>query len=309
MKILLLSPNQIKRYNWGHQLFRNEIGKQHDVIYYGNGYPDYDQNLTAPQILSHYNNIDLILTYGLKYTLPFKNIGKITNIKKAHIVIDLFPPDPLGYKGTMYTKQKQLLYENNYDIIFYREIFQKEYLELINCFKPAYWLPFSVDINIYKKKNLPKIYDVITSATLRTDVYPNRVKVNNLISNQMKLKCITKRIIQHDYINAINKSKIAIISVDCFQTLTMKPTEFTSCGTFVLTDKTKGMEEIGFKNGEHFILYNGLDDLKDKIKYFLKNEKEREIIAKQGMEFTRKKHNNIIRSKEMFKQIDKEIKL
>ena len=309
MKILLLSPNQIKRYNWGHQLFRNEIGKHHDVIYYGNGYPDYDLSLTAPQILSHYSNIDLVLTYGLRYTLSFKDIGKITNIKKAHIIIDLFPPHPLGYKGGMYTKYKPFLYENNYDILFYRQTSQANYLKLIDCFKPSYWLPFSVDIDIYKKKNLPKIYDILTSSTVRNDVYPNREKVNNLVSKQMKLKCVTKRVVHEQYIDAINQSKIAIISVNCFDTLTMKLTEFTSCGTFVLTDRAEGMKKLGFINGKHYVIYKDIDDLQNKINYYLNHKKERELIAKQGMEFTRKNHNNTIRIKTMFNQINKEYNL
>jgi len=308
MKILLLSPNQIHRYNWGHQLFRNEIGNHHEVIYYGEGYPNYNKNLTAPQILDKYNNIDLLLTYGLRYTLPFKDIGKITKVKKAHIIIDLFPPHPIGYKGGMYTKQKPFLYENDYDVLFYRQLDQENYLKQIECFKPAYWLPFSVDTNIYRKKNLPKIYDALTSSTLRDDVYPNRKKINKLVK-KMGLKSVTKKVIHEQYINAINQSKIGIISVNCFDTLNMKFTEFTSCGTFVLSDRPLGMEKMGFVDGKHFVLYKGIKDLQNKIIYYLKYKKERELIAKQGMEFTRKNYNNIESIKNMFNCINKEFRL
>ena len=123
----------------------------------------------------------------------------------------------------------------------------------------------------------------------------------------MKLKSVMKRVVHDKYINSINQSKIAIISVNCFQSPNMKFTEFTSCGTLVLSDQPDDMKELGFKNNKHLVIYNNINDLKDKINYFLKNEKEREIIAKQGMEFTRKTHNNIIRTKEMFSQIEKEI--
>jgi hypothetical protein len=289
-------------------LFRNEIDNYHEVIYYGDGYPDYDKNLTAPQILNNYDNIDLILTYGLRYTLPFKDIGKIKKVKKAHIIIDLFPPHPLGYKGGMYNRQKPFLHENDYDILFYRQLDQKEYLKQIKCFKPAYWLPFSVDINIYKNKKLTKIYDVLTSATVRNDVYPNREKINKLIK-KMNLKLINKRVIHEAYINAINQSKIAIISVNCFNTLNMKFTEFTSCGTFVLADRALGMKKLGFVNNKHFVLYKDINDLQNKIIYYLKHEKEREIIAHQGMNFTRKNHNNKKRIEYMFNIIDKELNL
>lgn len=300
MKILILSPNQIKRYNWGHQLFRNDIGKYHNVLYYGKGYPNFNSNLTAPQVIDKYGPFDLLLTYGLRYTLPFEDIGDI-KIKKAHVVIDLFPPYE-GYKGGMHTRYKQFIERNKYDMFFYRQRCQSEYLKEIGSEAPSKWLPFSVDTNMYKKFNLPKIYDVLTSATTRSDVYPNRIKINKLV-NKMALKSIQKRVVHHHYIKTINQSKICIISTNIFNSPNMKFTEFTSCGSFVLSDEPADMKQLGFKDGDHLILYKDLNDLKDKIKYFLKNEKEREEIAKNGMNFTRKNHNNKLRVQQFLKII------
>lgn len=301
MKILLLSPDQIHRYNWGHQLLRNEIGKHHDVLYYGNGYPNFNKDLTAPEIIKKYGPFDLLLTYGLRYSMPFENIGDV-KIKKAHIVIDLFPPHSGGYKGGMHTKYKTFVEQNKYDMFFHRQRCQAEYLKEIGCYSPAYWFPFSVDTNVYKKLKLEKQYDVLTSATLRSDVYPNRIKVNNLIK-KMKLKAVMGRIVHQKYIQAINQTKICIISTNVFKSPNMKFTEFMSCGTFILTDKPADMKELGFKNGKHFMIYQGFEDLEMKIRYFLKHEKERENIAKQGMNFVRENHNNIVRLKKMFEQI------
>jgi len=301
MKILLLSPDQIKKYNWGHQLFRNEIGRQTDVLYYGEGYPNFNKKLTAPQIIKKYGPFDLLLTYGFRYTLPFQNIGDV-KIKKAHIIIDLFPPHKNGYKGVMYKGYKPFIMANKYDLFLYRQRCQKEHLKEIGSTCNSEWLPFSVDTNIYKNLKLPKNYDVLTSATTRSDVYPNRGKVNKLV-NKMGLKSMTKRIVHQTYIKAINQTKICIISTNVFNSPNMKFTEFTSCGSFVLSDKPADMEELGFKDGEHFVLYKDLNDLKDKIKYYLKHKKERELIAKNGMAFTRKNHNNILRVQQLLKII------
>jgi len=307
MKILLLSPNQIGRYNWGHQLFRNEIEKQADVLYYGPGYPNFNDKLTAPQILNEYGSFDLLLTYGLRYTLPFQKIGDV-RIPKCHIIIDLFPPHPGGYKGGMYTRFKPFIEKNKYDLFLYRQRCQKDYLKEIGSTVPATWLPFSVDIDVYKKSKNLKIYDVMTSSSLRTDVYPNRVKVNKLV-NKLGLKAVTKKVVHQRYINCINQTKICIISTNVFNSPNMKFTEFTSCGTFVLSDKPADMKELGFKDGEHLILYKNMKDLNRKINYYLKNNKEREKIAKQGMEFTRKNHNNSVRVKQMIEVINKEFGL
>jgi len=301
MKILLLSPNQIGRYNWGHQLFRNEIGKHHEVMYYGNGYSNFNNKLTAPQIVDKYGPFDLLLTYGLRYTLPFKNVGDI-KIKKVHIVVDLFPPHSGGYRGGMHTRYKQFLERNNYDILFYRQGCQAEYLKEIGFTGPTFWFPFSVDTNIYKKLNIKKIYDVLTSSTKRNDVYPNRVKVNKLVG-KLKLKAVMKKVVHQQYITCINQSKICIISNNVFNSPNMKFTEFTSCGSFVLCDKPADMDRLGFEDGKHLVIYKDLNALKDKIKYYLNNKKEREKIAIQGMEFVRNNHNNIIRVKQFTEKL------
>lgn len=302
MKILLLSPNQIQKYNWGHQLFRNEIGKHHDVLYYGEGFANFNNRLTAPQIIEKYGPFDLLVTYGLRYSMPFENIGDV-KIKKAHIVIDLFPPHSGGYKGGMHTRYKKFLEKNKYDGFFYRQRCQADFLKEIGATSPSYWLPFSVDVDVYKKMKLSKKYDVLTSSTIRSDVYPNRKKVNKLVI-EMKLKAVTKRVVHQQYIRAINQAKICIISTNVFNSPNMKFTEFTSCGSFVLADKPADMEELGFKDGEHLVIYKDFKDLEDKIKYYLQHEKERERIALNGMKFTRKNHNNVLRVNEFTEKIE-----
>ena len=153
-------------------------------------------------------------------------------------------------------------------------------------------------MNIYKKLHLQKIFDVLTSSTTRQDVYPNRIKVNELVSS-MNLKVLTKRVVHFDYIKSINQSKICIISINIFNSPNMKFTEFTSCGSFVLTDKPQDFDELGFVNGKHLVLYKNLNDLQDKINYYLKNDKERESIALNGMNFVRQNHSNEVRVKQM----------
>jgi len=292
MKILLLSPDQLGRYNWGHQLFRNEIGKHHDVVYYGDGYKGYNKRSVA-DVIKQYNDVDIILTYGYRYTLPFGNFKVPAHMKRVHIVIDLFPPHPGGYKGS-FNQYKPFISDTTFDLFFVRQRVQREYLKQLGCTVQSEWLPFSVDTNIYKKTDLAKVYDVITSSTSRADIYPNRIPVKQLVKS-MNLKAVTGRVTHGEYVRYINKSKIAIISTNVFNSPNMKFTEFTSCGTFVLADKPQDFDELGFKDGEHLVLYKDISDLKDKIKYYLNHDEEREEIAINGMNFVRKNHNNVVR--------------
>ncbi len=308
MKILLLSPNQLHRYNWGHQLWRNDLTNHHEVIYYGDGYKGYNPKRDTNDVIQQYNDSDIIFTYGYRYTLPFGNFVVPEHMKRVHLVVDLFPAHPGGYPGA-WEKYKIFLEQTQFDLLFVRQAIQIDYLRKMGCKIPICLLPFSVDTNVYENMGLSKIYDLFSSATVRDDIYPNRRKINSLIKST-GLSCITgKKVVKGAYVKAVNESKIGVISVNVFGSPNMKFTEFTSCGTFVLADRPADFNILGFKDGEHLVLYKDLNDLSDKIKYFLKHEAEREEIAKNGMEFVRKSHNNTVRSIQFTDAIRKEFNI
>ena len=103
----------------------------------------------------------------------------------------------------------------------------------------------------------------------------------------------------------INQSKIFVTGNNLYNSLNMKFTEVMSCGTLLLANKPEDLDDVGFKNGEHLVIYNSLKDLKNKIKYYLKNEKEREGIAQNGMKLVREKHSNEVRIQEITEIIKK----
>jgi len=304
MKILLLSPNQITKKNWTHQLFRNEIGKHHDVTYYGEGYPNFEPNKPIPELVKG-KGYDLILTYGMKYTEPFIGIGDIKDIVKAHIIVDYFPDATSG----TYERNHRLFRRDNYDVYFgvvgdiVRNLFKNKVTT------KAFLLPFSIDTNLYKKIEQPKVYDVMAVYTLRSDTYPLRNRVQRLVSSLHDLKTYTGKAKHRTYIDVINKSRICLTSNNKFKSLSIKYTEFLSCGSFMMADKPEDFSELGYIDGEHLVLYNDLRDLQSKIYYYLKNYKEREKIANQGMEFVRKNHSNEVRVKQMTEILNKEFGL
>lgn len=292
MKILLLSPNQIHRKNWTHQLFRNEFSKHHNVLYYGEGYPNYIPGKPIPEVIKGIN-FDLILTYGLRYTEPFIGIGDIKNIPKAHIAVDYFP----NATGGTYERNHKLFERDKYDIYFGVVGDIVKNLEKNNICKKAHLLPFSIDINIYKrtKEYKQKNIDVFSVFTVRNDTYPNREKVHNLVKSLNDVIVFTNSVQHEDYINKINSSKICITSNNKFRSLSIKYYEILSCGSFLLADEPEDLLELGFVPDKHLVIYNNLDDLKDKIYFYLSKEKLIRTISDQGMNFVRENHNNSIR--------------
>jgi len=53
------------------------------------------------------------------------------------------------------------------------------------------------------------------------------------------------------------------------------------------------------------VIYNDINDLKDKIYFYIKNYKLTKTIANQGMEFVRTNHNNSIRVQQFLEVVKK----
>ena len=322
MRILLLNPNQIRRYNWGHQLFKNEFAKHHSVVYYGKGFTGFDSELTVPQILGKlskhkkrhksYKPFDIILTYDMKYSESFKGLGEIKDIPKVHIQVDYKTKSDIPLR-----KNRGFSFHKNLDKYFRRDKFDLifafvtgivESLKTNLEMERVYLLPFCVDINKYKNLGLEKDIDVMAVFSTPWFSFPTRREVQLLVE-KLDIKSFTKRVVQDKYIETINRSKMFVHSNSIYGYLNMKYSEVLACGTLFLTDKPKDLEEEGFVDGKHLVLYDNLKDLEDKIGYYLEHDKERIQIAQQGMEFVRENHSCAVRVKQFTDVVQKEFNI
>lgn len=74
-----------------------------------------------------------------------------------------------------------------------------------------------------------------------------------------------------------------------------------AAGAFLLHQYFEGMEELlGLRDGEHLVVWTSLDDLRDKIDFYLKNDRERNRIASNGQKFVIENHSFDHRVKELF---------
>lgn len=306
MKILLLNPNYISRPNWGHQLFKNEFAKHHDVTYYGLGYPGYNKTLNVKGILKRLKKkFDIIFTYESKYSKCFKGLRQVTDIPKVLFQIDYAINLP-NFKQHANTKNiDRLIKESNPDLIFCSAQSNVDALKESLGLEKVFMLPFSVDIQKYKNTNLERTIDAMAVYSSQKDIYPNRGKVQNILK-RMNIKSFTKRVIHGQYIGMLNQSKIFVIHTNINKRLAMKFTEAMACGTMVLTDEPEDFTLQGFKKDHHLVLYDGLDDMKDKLLYYLKNDEERKLIATRGMNFVRKNHSCAKRIRQFTKIVERE---
>lgn len=310
MRILLLNPNTTNKRNWGHQLFKNEIGKHHNVNYYGEGYPGFDPNLSVKDIILNLNKkFDLILLYEIKYSKLFKGLEDIVDIPKVLIQIDYAVNMPATFRGFCRIENiDPLIKRNKINMIFTSSTLYIQAFKNNLKMDSVFLLPFSVDINHYKNMNLKRYIDAMAVFTTRDDVYPNRKNIQTLIS-KMKINSFTQRVIHNNYIRKLNESKLFIVSNNKNKNLSMKYTEAMACGALVLAEEPEDLSTQGFIEGEHLILYEGLKDLKRKILYYLNNPEERNEIATNGMNFVRENHSCYKRVCQFTEIIKKELKI
>lgn len=79
--------------------------------------------------------------------------------------------------------------------------------------------------------------------------------------------------------------------------------DIPACGGFLLTDRMSDITDNLYKEGQEVIVYDSLDDLRKKVDYYLKNEKERKEIAENARQTTLKKHLYEHRVKELLEVV------
>lgn len=303
MKILVLSRNQLYKRNWGRELFKLDLEKYHKVFFRGKGYKN-TNSYYIPDILKQIEKPDLIFSSVFSYASMFTGYELINDIPKVHYEVDYCEPKDL-YGGTIKV-QNPFYFKSKYDIIFSVTKRSTQDMKNNQVAKKVFWLPFSVSTDKYYNMNLEKEYELMAVFLIKNSLYPNRETLQKMIQ-KLPYKTFTEPIKHQEYIKKINQSKIFITSNNIYSSLNMKYTEVLSCGTFLLANLPEDLDDVGLKNGEHLVIYNDFDDLKKKIDYYLRNEKEREEIAKNGMNFVRKNHSNEVRIKEMTEIIQKEL--
>jgi spore maturation protein CgeB len=149
---------------------------------------------------------------------------------------------------------------------------------------------------LYRKSNLPKIYDV----SFVGRCYGERENfVDTLKRNGINIATFGQgwengsRVSQADLIRIYNQSKICLNISFASQEdkIQIKGRDFEApgCGSLLLTKDTEEIAEY-FVPGEEIITYQDADDAAEKIKYYLKNEDKREKIAKNGYGRVMKEH-------------------
>lgn len=175
---------------------------------------------------------------------------------------------------------------------------------------------FSINTNLFKQENTEKIYDV---TFIGKPLKPRLEILRCLIKNRVNLKIFGRgwqnypefrnfyrgQLKTSNMIKVINQSKVNLsLLKNEYGQLHFKGRVlmFPSCKAFSLTEYFDKCLKF-FKNSEEIVMFKNHEDLLEKIKYYLKHEKEREKIAENAYKKIFGKHNVFKDFKEMFKRI------
>jgi len=305
MKILILGVNQGKRYNWGHQLFKEAITLQHDVRFYGEGHEFWSPSrVNIQEILEALGfQPDVILSYMGKYCKWVKGLEEI-KIPKVHIVIDYFPWN--------YDVEDQFLLNNKVDLAL--AVCRHEVQTLKEKGFTVHHLPFGVDTEVFRCNGPIRNVDVMAVFSVVSWAYPNRRAILDTLQS-MNLNSVLRaswpktRLWGQDYVDALCQSKIVVNGVDTLKSLNWKFLEPCACGAMLMTEAAEDMAALGFVDGLNCVVFTGMPDLRSKVRYYLSMEKQRHEIAERGYHLVTRCHSVVQRVSELTAVMEKEFGL
>ncbi len=238
----------------------------------------------------------------------------VRGFHRLHIPVGAIVHD-LKYKPN---QRRQFYKEENIRFLFthYRNAFKELFPELIDR---MIWFPHHVPTDIFNDYHLKRDIDILMMGSIYPRLYPMRAKFYEILKDEpnfvyhehpgyLKIEDWQNVYACEKYAREINRAKIFVTchSIDHFPLL--KYFEVLACKTLLVATPSKELEELGFIDGETFVAVNE-ENIKEKIAYYLKNEKERKKISERGYEMVHNHHSTdkrveslITRIKEIVKQ-------
>jgi len=179
---------------------------------------------------------------------------------------------------------------SNYDIVFCA--FRQAVDELKARGFNAHWVPFACEPGVHKPRDTEKSYDI---GYVGTDGKGYRPKLLNALRRRYPDSFIGKADFrQMDSIYSASRIgfNYAIRHRGRKTGCNMRFFEVLACRALLLTNWVEDcrIEDLGFKNGRHLVMYRSKRHLFKLIDYYLKHTDEAEVIAQAGYEMVLERH-------------------
>lgn len=173
---------------------------------------------------------------------------------------------------------------HHYDLMFTAQ--QDGSKELNRLGIPAVWLPLACDPAIHRKHDVKKDHDLCFIGNLMPGP---RLELVSRLTSLFKKMLVDRRYFE-EMAKAYSESRL-VFNRSIKNDINMRVFEAVACGSLLLTNdlSANGQEEL-FQNEVHLATYQEADELLDKVRYYLKQERRREKIANAGLQEAHAKH-------------------
>lgn len=163
----------------------------------------------------------------------------------------------------------------------------------------TYWAPLSFDPDINKKLNRPKDLDV----SFVGNIYGARINDIDYLKIQLaNLHTFFGNAYQHDMNEIYNRSKI-VLNFANKKELNYRVFEVLGSGGFLLNEYSKETFEL-FENNVDLVSFFDLDELIEKVYYYLERNSECEKISSSGHRKAEESHTIEARMKELLTKVN-----
>ena len=272
------------------------------------------ENRLYVKIANHAENFnpDLILTHST--WVPPSPLRELKKKTKAKIAC-WFPDHPANLG-------RQYLLSGCYDYLFFKDKYLVKMANRIN--QNAFYLPECCDPRWHNKIELSEkdlaIYGC--DVTIAGNIYHYRAKIFEELSKICKIKIWgppiprwldtpINKLHQNKTVTETEKAKAFLSSkivVNTFQGevegVNLRTFEAAGSGAFQICEYRKELEEL-FHVGEEIETFQNIDELKEKIKFYLENPQKRKEIAEKGYLRAHKDHTYEKRLSELVSHIER----
>ncbi len=177
------------------------------------------------------------------------------------------------------------------------------------------WFPHHVNTEIFKDYGQKKEIDILLMGATNSYYYPLRHKIllaygnkknfvyhphpgyKNLNEEQSKSVFVKER-----YAREINRAKLFFTCTSIYGYTVKKYFEVLACNTLLLAPCSEEILDLGLLPGVHFVEIDEKNFM-DKADYYLKNDKEREEISRNGYNLVHSMHSTSKRIQQLIEMI------